>query len=59
MEASLPLSKATKEVEGGARDHPGHCTAHIQDKSKGVGTRTSHGPELVRQPPKLSGALGH
>lgn len=62
MDASLPPSKLTKEVEGGAGDHPGQHTAHTQDKSRGVGTWTmdqSHGPELVRQPPKLSGVRGH
>lgn len=55
----LPPAKATEDVEGGAEDHPGQHTTHIQDKSRGVGTWTSQGPELARKPPKLSGALGH
>lgn len=42
MEASIPPSKLTKEVEGGAGDHPGQQAAHIQDKSRGVGTWPSH-----------------
>lgn len=61
-EASLPPAKPTEEVEGGAGDHPHSSThrptTHIQGKSRGMGTWTSHGPELVRQPPKLSGAFG-
>lgn len=42
MEASIPPSKLTKEIEGGAGDHPSQQAAHIQDKSRGVGTWTSH-----------------
>lgn len=42
MKASIPPSKLTKEIKGGARDHPGQQAAHIQDKSRGVGTWTSH-----------------
>lgn len=53
---------ATCQTHRGRRGRsrgPPRPATHIQGERRGVGTWTSHGPELVRQPPKLFEAFGH